>query len=203
MILQGTPQELEETISERCPAAFDAYVNSVHIPAQMLPYQALALYALATRYNVAGANILEIGTAAGFSASLLAQAAPLATIVTLNPRDWEVATATNYLEPWPNVTAVQAVSWDYLASYQGPQLDMVFVDGDHNRVPKDLPWFNWLKIGGLMLFHDYSEAACPAVYRTVNQLVLDLDRLLDVKIIDNEKIGMAGFYRWDGEVWLI
>ena len=201
MILQGKPQELKNIISEKYPAASDAYQNSVHIPAQMLPYQALALYALATRYNVEGANILEIGTAAGFSAAMIAQAAPLAKIVTLNPRDWEVATAARSLEPWPNVTTVKAASWDYLDAYQGPQLDMVFVDGDHNRVPKDLPWYNWLKVGGLMLFHDYSETACPAVYKTVNRMIIDFNRLLDVKIIDDNKIGLAGFYRWDGELW--
>jgi len=152
---------------------------------------------------VAGANILEIGTAAGFSASLLAQAAPLATIVTLNPRDWEVATATNYLEPWPNVTAVQAVSWDYLDTYNAPELDMVFVDGDHNRIFRDMPWFNLLKVGGLMLFHDYSEVSCPSVFKTVRNFMLELKRPLDVEIIDSNLIGMAGIVRRDGEVWLI
>ena len=203
MILHGTSAELEMTIKGKYPAAAEACQNSEEIPAQMLYYQALALYALASRYNVEGANILEIGTAAGYSASIIAQAAPKATIVTLNPREWEVRTARQYLSQYPNVMVIEAASWDYLDTYQGPQLEMVFVDGDHNRVPKDLPWFNWLKTGGLMLFHDYSEAACPAVYKTVNQLVLDFDRLLDIQIVDNNKIGLAGFYRWDGEVWLI
>jgi predicted O-methyltransferase YrrM len=203
MILRDRPKNLEEQITGLCPAAAGALRESSFIAAQMLPYQAMALYALAARYNVAGTNILEIGTAAGFSASIMAQAAPKARIITLNPRDWEVKDAQRNLSAWPNVTVVEAASWDYLKNYTGPDLDMVFVDGDHNRVNYDLPWFNELKPGGLFLFHDYSEVTCRTVYDTVNLMAKKLGRNLDVSIIDTNFIGMAGLYRQDGEGWQI
>ena len=202
MILpKETPQQLEIIITNKYPTAFDAYKKSAHISAQLLPYQALAIYALTRRFNVEGAHILEIGTAAGYSASLMAQAAPEAKITTLNPRDWEVITARLNLAPWPNVIAIEAKSWDYLETYNAPELDMVFVDGDHNRIFRDMPWFNLLKVGGLMLFHDYSEVSCPSVFKTVRNFMLELKRSLDVEIIDSDFIGMAGIVRRDGETW--
>lgn len=201
MILQGTPKELEKTIAGMDIMAELALNNSGHIYAQMLRYQGMALYVLAKLFNLECANILEIGTAAGYSTSLIAQAAPLAYIVTLNHRGKECDEARVTLEQWPNIEVVQAVSWEFLDTYTGPKLDMIFVDGNHNRVAKDMPWFNWLNDNGLMLFHDYSVDSSPVVFDTVNLFAAGLGRELDIKIVDSNKIGMAGLFRKDGEKW--
>ena len=95
-------------------------------------------------------------------------------------------------------------SWSYLAGYKGPAFDVVFVDGDHKQVARDLPWFNWIHPGGLMLFHDYSPAesthACPPVYDVVNARAIRLGRELDVLLVDDTLAGIAGFYKQKWEV---
>ena len=121
-------------------------------------YQAYALYALARQFNRPGARVLEIGTAIGYSAAVLASALPDAQIITLNPHASEAAKARANLGAWGNVTVVEALSWDYLESYAGEPFDLIFVDGDHKRVRRDFAWWDHLRDGGLMLFHDYSPA---------------------------------------------
>ena len=170
-------------------------------------YQAMALYILAKQYNHESANILEIGTAWGYSAAVMSRAAPEADIVTLNPKWAEVERAQIHLRNYKNVQIVQQYSWNYLDEYMGPELDMVFVDGDHKQVIRDLPWFNWLKVGGLMLFHDYSppgagKRPCRPVYEEVNRMKEQLGRKeFDVLVVDKIEVGMAGFYRREGETW--
>lgn len=192
MKLAGNREALLKAIFAQCPEAEAAIEKSRHIKGQMETYQVAALFALATQYD--GGNILEIGTFIGHSASIMAQAAPRARIVTLNSAAHEVKTARHNLGQWPNVKVAQAISWDYLDTYDGPPLDMIFVDGDHKRAVKDLPWWAWLADGGLMLFHDYSRERCPPVYEAVNGLGKMLGREPDVLIVDDQEIGMAGFY---------
>src|SRR5574342_474515 len=82
---------------------------------EIYPWQAEALYLLASRYNRAGASFLEIGTAYGYSAAVMAQAAPLAKIVTLNPSAHEAQSARDHLAGFPQITVLEERSWDYLA----------------------------------------------------------------------------------------
>lgn len=175
---------------KQCPEAAQALKNSAHIRGQLEPYQAAALFALARKHD--GGNILEIGTLIGYSASLIAQAAPNAEIATLNSAAHEIEAARHNLAEWPNVQVIQAISWDYLESYVGPMLNMVFVDGDHKRVARDVPWWDWVAEGGLMLFHDYSPEKCPPVYAAVNGLAEALGRGPDVLLMDDQGVGMAG-----------
>ncbi|HML23514.1 MAG TPA: class I SAM-dependent methyltransferase [Aggregatilinea sp.] len=184
------------------PVALDVArerVGTIKAKREIAAYQAAVLYALARQYDYEGAHLLEIGTALGFSASVLAQAAPHAHITTLNPREDESAAARLNLGVFPNVTVVAAASWDYLAHYRLPLLDLVFVDGDHARVRRDLPWWNLLRPGGLMVFHDYSPEgtyrACPPVFEALNEFAELLGRAFDVLVVDDGGVGMAGFYR--------
>ena len=195
MILKGNRQWLMEAILEQCPKAAIALEQSKHIRGQLESYQAAALYTLAEKYNQDGAHFLEIGTLHGYSASILAQAAPLAQIVTLNPAKHEIPQATAHLSRFQNVTIVVKKSWNHLAGYGGPPLDLIFVDGDHKRIKKDMPWWGWAREGGLMLFHDYCPEQCPPVYQAVSEMAALLGRHPDVSIMDDQKIGMAGFYK--------
>lgn len=82
---------------------------------------------------------------------------------------------------------------------------MVWIDGDHNQIRRDLPWFNRLSEGGLLVCHDYSpeDSARPSAicYATLNEMREKLGRPFDVELVDEEKTGMVGFYRRAGERW--
>lgn len=202
MHLTGNPDSIIASLSLDIQPTLDKVQKKIpFLKRQIAPYQGAALYALALKYNTPGAYILEIGTAHGYSAAMLAEAAPNAHITTLNPDPTEAAKARKNLAEYPNVDVVEAISWEFLKTYTGPKLDMVFVDGDHKRVRMDLPWWDWLKPDGLILFHDYSPKGsyreCPPVFEAVNEFSKLLGRELDVKIVDDGGAGMAGFYKQD------
>jgi len=162
--------------------------------------EVMVIYALASEYNRSGANLLDIGTYHGYTAAAMALAAPRAKVVTLNPKSWEWNTARKNLDEIPNATPLLLRSFDLLNIYQGPNLDMIFVDGDHVRARDDLPWWNFLNTGGLMLFHDYgTEGIQGRGARPVMDAIQELKKLLkrdfDVLALDNRQSGMAGFYR--------
>lgn len=173
---------------------------------QLLDYQMVALYGLAKQFNQVGARILEIGTGFGASSYMLSKAAPLAEIVSLTVSEAEAEIARGCaLKGCENVSVVMQASWEYVKKQRGTKWSMVFVDGDHNRIAKDMPWFNRLHVGGLFLCHDYSPAdsahPSPIVFQTLNGFARVLARPLDVQIVDDTKTGMAGFYRCVGQVW--
>lgn len=181
-----------------------------YLKRQIAPFQGAALYALARQFDNPDSHILEIGTAWGYSAAILSLAAPQATVVTLNPKDHEMDRAEKHLEGYENIEFVRVRSWDYLWNYSEPEPDMVWIDGDHARILRDLPWFNLLKVGGLILFHDYappdSARPCSVVYYAIQMFGTLLGKTPggrdpDVLIIDNQKVGMAGFYRNKDEFW--
>lgn len=188
----------------------EALMMLLQVKRQLLEYQGAWLYRLAKHYQ-GKVNILEIGTFMGYSAALMAMAAPRASITTLNPAAGEVIQARRNLAKWPNVKVLPVASWDYFTT-KAPRsqendeelYDMIFVDGDHRHIERDLPWFNRLKVGGLMLFHDYSPAdashPCPPVYEALNRMAEKLHGF-DVLIIDDGKTGMAGICRREGEAW--
>ena len=165
------------------------------------PFQAAALYALAAQYDAPRAHILEIGTAMGYSAAVMSRAAPRAQIETLNPKLKEWRRLLDYLGhgDYANVRPLPCRSWDYLADYDGPMLDMVFVDGDHGKVARDFAWWEWVKAGGLMLFHDYAPATvkrgCQPVYEAIDALKAGLGRRFDVLVSDDRGAAVVGWYR--------
>lgn len=213
MKLAGSPEDIYQAVAtpDTGAALARARVSVPYGKQEVFQYQAACLFALARPYDREGARLLEIGTYYGFSAAVLAQAAPQATIVTLNPTAWEVTSARVSLAGFPNVSVMEVRSWDYLAMIDGEhRYDLVFVDGDHKRVRRDLPWWNRLTDGGLFVFHDYSPSgsgrACPPVYRALNDFRAWLGRDFDVLVVDDREVGLAGWYRrgddpdWDAEV---
>lgn len=167
-------------------------------------YQAAVLYTLAKAYKGKRARVLEIGTAQGFSAAVIAQAVPDAEIITLNPHVGEVEIARPKLTVFPGIRIETLKSWDYLAAYTGEPFDLIFVDGDHKHVRRDFPWWEHLAEGGLFIFHDYSPEgtyrACPPVYDALNELKAELGRDFDVLVIDDGGVGMAGFIKRPEEI---
>jgi len=170
-----------------------------HAEGLMLDWQLAWLYALAQPYD--GAPILEIGTYKGKSALVMAMACPRSPIVTLTIHGPEAAEAARVLAG-RHVDIRIVKSWDYLAGYSGPELSMVYVDGDHNQLTRDLGWFNHLVTGGLLLLHDWSPVGTSGVqacYRDIGEFSAKLGRPPDLQIVDTRQVGMAGFYRREGE----
>lgn len=163
--------------------------------------QAAFIYAMVKQH--APQRILEIGTALGFSAAVMAEAAPNAEIITLNPNPDEAQKARANLSSYPKVKVIEALSWDYLAHTNSP-FDFIFVDGDHARVRRDLVWFDRLAPGGVMLFHDYSPAGtyreCPPVYEAVNEMAKLLGHEPSWLLVDQGNVGMAAFTQPKGEL---
>lgn len=203
--LEGKPEEITRRLSLWCPE-----IPSVLAAAraacpwkkrQIAEYQGAALYAAVKPYDAKGARILEIGTFEGYSAHVMAQACPLAHITTLNPKKWEREAAEVHLRG-KRVTLLADLSWDYLEQHQidgDPPFDVIFVDGDHAQILRDLPWFDQVRPGGLMIFHDYSPAdsprPCPPVYDALNAMRDALGRDFDVWVVDDTRVGLAGFIR--------
>lgn len=192
------------TLRQALAARSERLVALPSVRCKLLDYQMLALYLLARRYDRPGAHLLDIGTGAGASAFLLAQGARQARIVSLTTSAADATAAERFWRSQGCATIEGRIeaSWDYLARIGGVW-DLVFVDGDHNRVARDLLWFDRLREGGLLLCHDYSPAdsAAPSaiVYAELNALAARLGRPFDVRLVDERRIGMAGFYRRAGE----
>lgn len=169
------------------------------------PYQGAALYQITKQYTAhTYPKILEIGTAWGFSAAIMAEAAPRAEIDTLNPKKSEWKEARKNLTPY-GVHVYNCKSWDFWdhPAAASMRYDLIFVDGDHGRVIKDLIWFNRLRHGGLILFHDYSPPGagrpCHPVYHTLNAWAMHMGHSPDVRVIDDQGVGMAGWKRLEAQ----
>jgi len=162
------------------------------------PWQSALLYCLAIQYNRRGGAILEIGTAQGYSAAIMAEAATEARLTTLNPKDSEWTKARENLQDWRNATVLKVKSWDYF-DQSDQHYDLIFVDGDHGQVERDLVFWERVKPGGLFLFHDYaaegSARPCQPVYEAVNGFAARLGREPDVLVVDDRGVGIAGFYK--------
>lgn len=196
MRLRGTKEELWEQL--KTPAIVDALQQTEHARGKMGPHQYAFLYHLAEPYN--GGRILDIGAFKGRSALVLSYACPDARIVTLEPYRFDEARRNTRRRR--NITVVKEYSWRYLAAHPKATFDLVLVDGNHKKVQLDIPWFNRLACGGLILFHDYSPVTVPHVYRPVNNMGRRLGREPDVLLMDEKDIGIAGFYRREAERYM-
>lgn len=212
-IVHKSPQDLLNILLNKHPELERVMAESrAKVPGmkrEIAAYQAAALYALVKPYD--GGRILEIGTAWGYSAAIMAFAAPKAQIITLNPNVAEAKIARQNLDSFKNVTVEILKSWEYLGGYQGAPFDFIFIDGDHKRVKADLPFWEHLAPGGTMLFHDYSPLGategkggcgreCPPVYEAVNWFAGELDKTEpDILVVDDGNVGMAGFIKPKGK----
>lgn len=205
MEMRGTPQELWTWLARRGSDVHAMYLALRHIPSQMLSYQQAVLFLLASYHRKAGgaAAMLDIGTGAGHSAAVMAVASPRARIMTMTPKAAEAIAASRFTRPYENVEVWTMTSEEFRRTYDGPDLVLVFVDGDHKHAERDVPWWEWVRPGGVMLFHDYSPTGSrsPAqrVVDAVDRMAVRLGRRPDVMIVDTNGDGMAGFRKRQGD----
>jgi len=199
-------QDLLEAFPDDAPGAVEMLEMIFGLPALTRCSPTVLLYILARQYNYPEGRILEIGTHKGHTAAAISWAAPQAKIITIDPCTEFVEQAKYLLihhdafglnPPYANIEMINAYSWDMLAYYTGPYFDMIWVDGEHEvRMVEDLGWWNWLKIDGVMVFHDYYPLF-PYVQGYVNMLRSRLGREYDVAILRDG--GTVGFYKREGD----
>jgi len=192
----GNPDEILIKLHQQFSGTPDCPAD---LKAQMLPYQLVAVYGLATQYAQPDTTMLEIGTGYGASAFMLAKAAPMAFIASLTINPVEAKAAQRKLDALGcNVKVIVQPSWDFFNVVRHPW-SLILVDGDHNQIRRDLQWWKRVAPGGLMLFHDYSPAGSahpsPIAFSELTEFGKALRREPDVMIVDNTQTGMIGWYK--------
>lgn len=139
-------------------------------------------------------RILEIGTAIGFSALMMAQAAPEAEVVTIdrNPEMIDLA-KTNLAKYDTNrqITLLEGDASDLLSGLTG-QFDIIFMDSAKSKYVEFLPYaMNLLSENGVILMDDVFQAGeillpIEEIKRSQRALERGLRRLFD-EVLDNPK----------------
>ena len=201
MTLTGTPDEILASVLQTDPHIQKTLDRAapIHHHRAIEFYQAAALARFIQHYDGTGLKVLEIGTAVGYSTIILAESLPHATITTLNPQDDEAERArANLVLYAPRITVVERRSWDFYAETD-ETFDLIFVDGDHKNIRRDLVWWDRLNVGGAMIFHDFSPNGstrpCPPVYRALLDFTGEIRREPDFSVIDNTGVGMVGWVK--------
>jgi predicted O-methyltransferase YrrM len=122
-------------------------------------------------------DVVEIGTAAGWTAIALGLADPDRRVTSFDPTSWP--TRERYVRLVPagvrrRVEFVDARGKDGAELFSGTA-DLVFVDGNHSRdatIAHMQAWRPRLAPGGVVVFHDYENDAWPGVAEAIRELGL-------------------------------
>ena len=200
--LRGHPGKMLSRLMNVAPDAAIAIRENRLIPGKVDLYQATVLFMAARQYDHVGAQIVDFGTMHGWSASMLSSGAPGALVHTLEPDRERRVMAKWHLTKWGFLNGNVRVLADTSQEFQrkiadrGVGVDLVFIDGDHHHCEPDMPWWNLLREGGLLLFHDYT-AKYQSVVTCVDGLVKQLGKEDPDILLVNARNGqgMAGVYK--------
>ena len=122
------------------------------------------------------ADVLEIGSAFGYSAVAMALAG--ARVTAVDPHTWlgSYTLMLSNLEVYgvrDRVQIIQGLSFEALPllAETGQRFDLVWIDGDHEApsVAHDVEWARkLLRPGGTLACHDYGEDTCPGVRQALD-----------------------------------
>jgi len=145
-----------------------------------------------TLRQYANGTCLEIGSYKGKSTCYIAEVAKSVTCIDTFLADTGGQTQSidsTYEEFRRNtskfsnkIRAIVGTSTDMAGLMQDGYFDMIFLDAmhDYHSVHDDLiNYWNKLKIGGYMLFHDYANPDYPGVAKAVNELIGPADEVVD------------------------
>lgn len=135
---------------------------------------------------------VDIGTYYGRSAKVFLLATDDGFIVSLTPDPAHIARAAEELSSWiPLRCSLQETTSAAFFVHTYNQFDWVFVDGDHGpAVLQDARYWDRLRPGGVMIFHDYSPGRFPYVIRAVERVRSHSDCSVEWEAIDREGAGM-------------
>jgi predicted O-methyltransferase YrrM len=74
---------------------------------------------------------------------------------------------------WKN-TEIKEMDSARAANYFGKRVSLLFIDADHEyeSVKRDAEaWLPQVKLGGIIMFHDYGRDSLPGVFKAANELV--------------------------------
>lgn len=159
------------------------------------PFQAAALYYLASKHVPTYGQILEIGTGLGYSSFVMSSARSSANITTLTPNANERKIAIDVLSDF-SVDVLPHKSRDFF-ELDETKYDLIFVDGNHNDIAFDCGWYTRLTDRGLIVFHDYSPndawSPQPTVYNHLNKMKVSEWGYEDYLFVDDGKVGMIAW----------
>jgi hypothetical protein len=140
----------------------------MHIYGWMTPDQMNWLGAQAAQMQ----SVVEVGSFYGRSAFTLLTACN-GPVYCIDP--WSGNQYDSFMDQcghFPNLVAIRACS--PAAAEQVPDVDMVFVDGDHEYEAVVADIETWLpKTRKLLCGHDYDHPRCPGVRRAVDEIFAD------------------------------
>jgi SAM-dependent methyltransferase len=199
--IEGSPGGILAFLLNISPDLYFPLQHMHGIRSQVGLHQACGLILLARQFKGQKAAILNVGCAFGYSTACLAEGAPDADIVSLDVNPKRLEMAEDVLSRYKKVRLVKMVSWDYLNTFKERRWDMIFVDGCHREIWRDMPFYNQVRPGGLFLSHDYIPARFPFVVEALDSLTKQFDRPFDVRIYDNRQCGVVGMVRRKDEIW--
>jgi len=128
------------------------------------------------RWMGTGADVLEIGSAYGYSTIVLASASARVTAVDPHIDLGSLTILAGNLAAYQvahRVSLRVAYSQDALPALvaEGQQFDLIWIDGDHqaHTVTHDVQWaLRLLRDDGILACHDYDEDTCPGVRQALD-----------------------------------
>ena len=135
-------------------AELEAFAHQENIP--IIQHEVVAYFRFLMQ-TLQPKNILEIGTAIGFSALLMAENAPEAKITTLDRNPEMIAFAKENFAKYDirkQITLIEGDAVDTLLTLEG-EFDFVFMDSAKSKYIVFLPEvLKHLKVGGVIVFDD-------------------------------------------------
>lgn len=199
--IEGSPGSILSFFVGTNPGLYKSLQQMHGMTSQIGLHQACTLILLARQFAGKKASILNIGCAYGYSTACLAEGAPDASIVSLDVDPRRIEVAKRALDRYPNIQVLRMASWDYLVAHNDLKWDMIFVDGCHRAIWRDMPFYSTVEPGGIFLSHDYVPARFPFVVEALDSLTKQFARPYDVRIYDDRGCGVVGMVRREGEFW--
>lgn len=150
-------------------------------------------------------EMIEIGSYMGESTMLFASSNIFNKIYTIDPHDgieefnerenitWgevinEYELNTRYFD---NIELISDYSYNVVDRFDDNSIDFIYIDGrhDYESVKRDLKlYLPKLKLNGIIGGHDYSEKQWPDVYKAVNEVMGEPDKVfIDTSWISKKK----------------
>ncbi len=168
-------------------AELEAFAKSENIP--IIQHEVVAYFRVLLK-ALAPAKILEIGTAIGFSALVMADVLPEAKIVTIDRNDEMIALAQKNLARFDQrkqITLLQGDAADILKEVE-QDFDFVFMDSAKSKYVVFLPEIlRHLKVGGVIVIDDVFQGGdivkpIEEVHRSQRAIYRGLQKLFEVTL---------------------